>query len=500
MKNALKPTPNTQSPTPMTKFISIKNYRPRVDDAIFPEPINWEIREGEVWTIVGDNASGKTTMANILRGKFFADEGEIVYHFLEAIRTSEYQTLWPDKFIKTVNFKSAYSTSDFKQMYYQQRFHSTEVDECPFLSEMFKSSQIDDLNSNPLFRSLNITSLLNRRIIHLSSGEMRRMIIAKALLEKPRMLIFDNPFNGLDIKMVPQVDELLSGLPQTGVQIMFISPTADRIPSCTTHILQLTGCRITYCGSVSKFKPQPETLTAAPAIDWSRIQAIEPSQSETIVEMRDIEISYGSHIVQQHLNWIIRRGEKWALQGLNGTGKSTLLSYIFADNPQAYAKDIALFGRQRGTGESIWDIKKRIGFTSSEMHLYYREPVSCLKIVESGFFDSIGLYRTCSAEQEQTARYVMQIVGISHLDERTFMKISSAEQRLVLFARTLVKNPEVLILDEPFHGLDNRNLHRCLDIVADFCRQPDKTLVFVTHNAHELPKCIEKTLELKFNS
>ena len=482
----------------MLDFISIKNYRPRVDDAIFPEPINWEIREGEVWTIVGDNASGKTTMANILRGKFFADEGEIVYHFLEAIRTSEYQTLWPDKFIKTVNFKSAYSADDFKQMYYQQRFHSTEVEECPFLSEMFKTAHIEELNNNPLFRSLNIQSLLNRRVIHLSSGEMRRMIIAKALLEKPRMLIFDNPFNGLDIKMVPQVDELLSGLPQTGVQIMFISPTADRIPSCTTHILQLNGCRIAYCGLASEFKPQPETLPSVPTIDWNRIPTIDPSQSDTVVEMRDIEISYGKHIVQQHLNWTIKRGEKWALQGLNGTGKSTLLSYIFADNPQAYAKDIALFGRQRGTGESIWDIKKRIGFTSSEMHLYYREPVDCLKIVESGFFDSIGLYRTCSAEQEQTARYLMQVVGISHLEGRSFLKISSAEQRLVLFARTLVKNPEVLILDEPFHGLDNRNLQHCIGIVNDFCRQPGKTLVFVTHNAHELPECINHTFELKY--
>lgn len=482
----------------MTKFITIKNYRPRIDDAIFPEPINWEIREGEVWTIVGDNASGKTTMANILRGKFFADEGEIVYHFLEAMRTSEYQTLWPDKFIKTVNFKSAYSADDFKQMYYQQRFHSTEVEECPFLSEMFKTAQIEELNGNPLFRSLNIQSLLNRRIIHLSSGEMRRMIIAKALLEKPRMLIFDNPFNGLDIKMVPQVDELLSGLPQTGVQIMFISPTADRIPSSTTHILQLNGCRIAYCGPVSEFRLQPETLPSVPTIDWSRIPTIEPSRSETVVEMRDIEISYGKHIVQQHLNWTIKRGEKWALQGLNGTGKSTLLSYIFADNPQAYAKDIALFGRQRGTGESIWDIKKRIGFTSSEMHLYYREPVDCLKIVESGFFDSIGLYRKCSPEQELTARYVMQVVGISHLEGRSFLKVSSAEQRLVLFARTLVKNPEVLILDEPFHGLDNRNLQRCIGIVNDFCSQPGKTLVFVTHNAHELPACINHTFELKY--
>ena len=484
----------------MSDFISIENYRPRIDDSIFPEPITWTIRVGEVWTVVGDNASGKTTMANILRGKFFAEEGRIVYHFLEAIRTSEYQTLWPDKFIKTVNFKSAYSTEDFKQMYYQQRFHSTEVDECPFVSEMFKAAQLQEFETNPFLRLLNISELLNRRIIHLSSGEMRRMIIAKALIEKPRMLIFDNPFNGLDVKMVPQVDELLSSLPQTDVQLMFVSPTADRIPSCTTHILELTDCRVTYCGPVSEFRPHPDVELQPVTIDWNKIPAVEPSLSDTIVEMRDIEISYGSHIVQQHLNWTIKRGEKWALQGLNGTGKSTLLSYIFADNPQAYAKDISLFGRQRGTGESIWDIKKRIGFTSSEMHLYYREPVSCLKIVESGFFDSIGLYRTCSAEQEQTARYVMQIVGISHLEERSFLKISSAEQRLVLFARTLVKNLEVLILDEPFHGLDNRNLHHCLDIVADFCRQPDNTLVFVTHNAHELPSCIDKKFELKMLS
>ena len=481
----------------MSEFISIENYRPRVDDSIFPEPITWTIREGEVWTIVGDNASGKTTMANILRGKFFADEGRIVYHFLEAIRTSEYQTLWPDKFIKTVNFKSAYSSDDFKQMYYQQRFHSTEVDECPFVSEMFKNAQLQEFETNPFLSSLNIFGLLNRRIIHLSSGEMRRVIIAKALIEKPRMLIFDNPFNGLDVKMVPQVDELLSCLPQTNIQLMFVSPTADRIPSCTTHILELTGCRITYCGLASEYHPQPDEDLQPMAINWEKIPAIEPSLSDTIVEMRDIEISYGSHIVQQHLNWTIKRGEKWALQGLNGTGKSTLLSYIFADNPQSYAKDIALFGRQRGTGESIWDIKKRIGFTSSEMHLYYREPVSCLKIVESGFFDSIGLYRTCSSAQELTAIYVMQVVGISHLIDRSFLKISSAEQRLVLFARTLVKNPEVLILDEPFHGLDSRNLRHCLNIVADFCRQPGKTLVFVTHNAHELPQCIDKKFELK---
>ena len=478
-------------------FITINNYRPRLDDAIFQQPLNWQINEGEVWAIVGDNASGKTTLANILRGKFFADEGEIRYHFLDAMRTSEYQTLWPDRFIKTVNFKSAYSASDFKQMYYQQRFHSTEVDECPMLTDMFKPVQIELLKKDPLFASLNINSLLDRRIIHLSSGEMRRVIIAKSLLEKPSMIIFDNPFNGLDVNMVPQVDELLSRVPTMSIQTMFICPTASQRPSCVTHILQLSHCAVSYCGGIEHFNTD-ETVENEPVeVDWSRITTIEPCSGNEVVRFRDIEISYGQNIVQQHLNWTIKKGEKWALLGDNGTGKSTLLSYIFADNPQAYAKDIALFGRERGTGESIWDIKKRIGFTSSEMHLYYREPVSCLKIVESGFFDSIGLYRTCSAQQESEAKYVMQVVGISHLEERSFMKISSAEQRLVLFARTLVKNPEVLILDEPFHGFDQKNLHRCLQIVESFCRQPGKTLIFVTHNAAELPECIGHRFVLK---
>ena len=480
-------------------FITLNNYRPRLDDAIFQHPLNWQINSGEVWAIVGDNASGKTTLANILRGKFFADEGEIRYHFLDAMRSSEYQTLWPDKFIKTVNFKSAYSTDDFKQMYYQQRFHSTEVDECPMLTDMFKPAQIEALTNNPFFASLNIGSLLDRRIIHLSSGEMRRVIIARSLLEKPSMIIFDNPFNGLDVNMVPQVDELLSHVPESGIQTMFICPAANQIPSCATHILKLKNCDISYCGPIADCVFGEDVDSEPVNIDWCGINTIEPSASREVVRFNDIEISYGQHIVQQHLNWVIKKGEKWALLGDNGTGKSTLLSYIFADNPQAYAKDIELFGRKRGTGESIWDIKKRIGFTSSEMHLYYREPVSCLKIVESGFFDSIGLYRTCSARQEAEAKYVMRFVGISHLDQRSFMRISSAEQRLVLFARTLVKNPEVLILEEPFHGFDMKNLQRCIQIVESFCRQPEKTLIFVTHNAAELPECIEHQFVLKKN-
>ena len=190
-------------------------------------------------------------------------------------------------------------------------------------------------------------------------------------------------------------------------------------------------------------------------------------------------------------------GAKIGIVGLNGSGKSTLLSYIFADNPQGYSLPIWLFDRKRGSGESIWDIKKRIGYTSSEMHLYYRENVPCIKVVQSGFFDSVGLYRKCSEEQTERALQLMQELGIAHLADKPFLRVSAGEQRMLLFARALVKNPQLLILDEPFHGMDVANKQRCLKMISRFAAQPDKSLIFVTHYRKEIPECVTNVLELK---
>ena len=173
-----------------------------------------------------------------------------------------------------------------------------------------------------------------------------------------------------------------------------------------------------------------------------------------------------------------------------------MLSYIFADNPQSYAKKLTLFDRRRGSGESIWEIKARIGFTSSEMHLYYRENVSCLSVVASGFFDSVGLYRKCTSAQTRVAEQMLELLQCAHLSNRPFLKISSGEQRLVLFARSLVKNPDLLILDEPFHGLDAQKKQLCRRVVESYCSQPDKSLIYVTHRREEIPQCVNRFMEL----
>ena len=215
--------------------------------------------------------------------------------------------------------------------------------------------------------------------------------------------------------------------------------------------------------------------------------------------MRNVSIRYGARTILKDLNWTVMNGERWALSGQNGAGKSTLLSLVCADNPQGYACDISLFGRQRGSGESIWDIKKHIGYVSPEMHRSYRQNLPAIRIVASGLKDSIGLYVKPDEGDYDICRFWMDIFGLEGLEERPFLQLSSGEQRLVLLARAFVKDPELLILDEPLHGLDNINRRMVKDIIETFCQRRGKTFIMVTHYEEELPGNITNHLYLKRN-
>jgi molybdate transport system ATP-binding protein len=212
--------------------------------------------------------------------------------------------------------------------------------------------------------------------------------------------------------------------------------------------------------------------------------------------MNNVSIRYGSHVILDTLNWTVHKGEKWALSGENGAGKSTLLSLICADNPQSYACDITLFGKERGTGESIWDIKKHIGYVSPEMHRAYNKDLPAIRIVASGLMDSIGLYAKPDEKDYEKCRFWMNIFGLDNMEERTFLKLSSGEQRLVLLARAFVKDPDLLILDEPLHGLDDANRKLVKDIINTFVMRKDKTMIMVTHYKEELPSCIDNSIML----
>lgn len=480
------------------EFVILDSVTPRIPGVEFKAPLSFSINKGEAWAFYGENGSGKSLIAQMIKGQYGIKSGEITYAFMEEERRKAGGFAYPSQFIRIVGFEAAYTMSSFRDAYYQQRFSSMETDWYPKVRELLPDTEEGCRTAE----MLNLVPLMDSSLITLSSGQLRRLLIAKAMLEHPRMLIFDNPFIGLDVKSRKMLNSFFKILMEDGVQLIFLTPTLRDIPPVTTNVLYLDKLECRYAGLKKGFDSinVKEEAPVQSEFDLSRSGYDSGSKDfDVAVKMEHLDIDYADVVYQHDLNWTIRKGEKWALLGPNGSGKSTLLSYIFADNPQAYSKPLMLFDRKRGTGESIWDIKRHIGFTSSEMHLYYLENVPCHSVVESGFFDSVGLYRRPSEEQKAFAMSLMAHLGIDGIAEKGFLKVSSGEQRLVLFARAVVKNPDLLILDEPFHGIDFKHKMMCLKLIDTYLKQKDKSIIFVTHYREEIPKAVEQVFELSIN-
>ena len=332
---------------------------------------------------------------------------------------------------------------------------------------------------------------------------MRDYLLAKALLTDPRVLIMDNPFIGLDAETRDQLKELLSLLArERHLQVVLVLSKTDDIPDFITHVVEVkdmrVGTKMTREEYVTNRQPNPSrvldeemenTIVNLPYKD-------NDYNSDEVVGMNKVSIIYGERTILKELDWTVRNGERWALSGQNGAGKSTLLSLVCADNPQSYACDISLFGNPRGSGESIWDIKKHIGYVSPEMHRSYHRDIPAIRIVASGLKDTVGLYAKPNESEYDICRLWMKIFGLEGKENTSFLKLSSGEQRLVLVARAFVKDPQLLILDEPLHGLDNRNRRLVKDVIEAFCRRRNKTLIMVTHYKEELPACIDHSIFL----
>lgn len=479
-------------------MINIRNVVTRLPELRFEEPLNWTIEEGQQWAVIGPNGAGKTLIADTLQRKFALKEGEVTFGYEGSV----------SYLVKSIAFKDIYSLADCRNSYYQQRWHSTETEDVPTIEELL-SEHAGTEDFHKALSLFGIEEFLPKKLIFLSSGELRKFLIIRTLLTRPRVLILDNPFIGLDASSRDVLIEMLSQMTKLkSVQVILLLSNPNDIPEMITHVLPVRQRRclpvcsredfLRQTGLIAELFPSESEDNSVPVEPFALPvkDKVEPSTHAVTFRMGQVSIKYGSRTILKELDWEVKNGEKWALFGPNGAGKSTLLSLIYADNPQSYANTLYLFDRKRGSGESIWDIKRRIGYVSPEMHLFYMENVPTLHIVGSGFFDSIGLYRKCTEEQQNIALEWMRVFGIEELKDRSFLTLSSGEQRLALLARAFVKDPDLIILDEPLHGLDVSNKKKAAGIIEQFCSRPGKTLIYVTHYLHELPACVDKRFEL----
>ena len=475
----------------------------RQQTAVLTE-VSWDIKESENWIITGNNGTGKTTLAYALAGRSFIRKGSIKYYFLEKEAKEKNVSIYDIRrnAISIISFEDSHRAFNNKERYYQQRFNAFDNEDISvedYLLELGYDSN-NPTHSN-IIEKCGVSKWLELSRIKLSSGQSRKLLISTAILKQPKLLIIDNPYVGLDEKNRNLFNELIDELYYEHRIKIILSGHFHTLPNCISHELHLS-----HDSKIIKRKPLLSVKEEYPAIDDSTLDIIKnyyqkathhPDFKNALL-LKNLKVTYQDAIILSDINWQVKRGEKWTLLGPNGSGKSTMLGMIAADHPKVYANDVHLFDNKRGLQDSIWDIKKNIGFISSEMHTYFNYDVNktVSQIVFDGLFTSIYSRPKISQTQKDVLNALLVYFEITHLEDRTFLSLSTGEQRICLILRALIKNPPLLLFDEPFQGLDDDMIYRFKRLLDETLTK-NHALIFITHYQHEVPECVEEYFYLE---
>ena len=436
------------------------------------------IRENETWCILGSNRSGADKLVSLFSGETSYETGGVV------------QVV--DNF-RVISFSS------------QQELYEREVrnDDTDYMEKIDPGTRAGTFigkseDATELVRLFRLDHVLESGYRQLSSGESRKLLILEAITHGVRHLLIENPYDGLDVDSCREFDRVAQGLQQRGIELVIFLTSRHDIPGWCTHIayiedgtIALQGTRKQVSGAIGQ---ENDAKQWSPV---SGIKGVEDAKETELVRLVEGTVGYGDRTIFSVFDLLVRQGDHTLITGPNGAGKSTLLAVITGDHPDCYTNELYLFGRRRGSGESIWEIKKEMGIVSPALHRSHYVPGSTLQIVISGFFDSIGLYSKFTASQKMRAQEWLANIGLEAYATVPFRRLSFAQQRLALIARALIKLPRLLILDEPTQGLDDQNRESLLNFLEMVAEKEISTILYVSHRRDEYRSFFSQQIDME---
>ncbi|WP_076420931.1 ATP-binding cassette domain-containing protein [Colwellia sp. UCD-KL20] len=444
---------------------------------------SWQLNKNERWCVLGRNGSGKQYIDQLLTGDLSPYSAE--------------QLTLPD------NNKVGMISFETQQEVYE---HELKIDASDFINANDIGTQAKDFLpeskwNDPLIAAFGLSHRLETGYRQLSTGEGRKLLILQAIFNGIELLVCDNPFDSLDVESCDALSKALERLSSNGISIVLMLSNRQDIPSWCNNIAFIERGQFDVIGKLenTETKNQLDALLA-PIPDettWpENTKQLSDYLHPYLVKLNQGTVHYSGVNVFENLDVAIKPLQHTLITGKNGSGKSTLMQLITGDCPQCYSNDIQVLGYQRGSGESIWELKKQMGIVSSELHRQYRVNCDLLTVVLSGFYDSIGLYEQPSPSQVIIARQWLDKIGLLAHQHSVFNSLSYGEQRLALIARALVKSPYLIILDEPTQGLDELNRHRLLNFLEHLDKQQHSTMLLVSHREDEFLPIFKQHIKL----
>ncbi|MDR7129103.1 molybdate transport system ATP-binding protein [Algoriphagus sp. 4150] len=463
---------------------------------------NW--KEGQQWAVIGNNGAEMTAFIEAIRGNTVIPTGEIVRPFAKDYTEEKTKAGEINSFRDLIAYVSQRyeirNKSNQQNFYFQQRFNSSESEDTATVQEYLlevKAKVEGVWTLEKVSGLLHLEHLLDKSLLLLSNGETRRLALALGLMRQPKIYLMDQPMTGLDVKSRAEFGEILKAIISEGVHVL-LTTSANEIPEGITHVAKLNSVGIGGDWLAKDFR-----LTAKHeqklSYDWELLDSLlpkRPNENDEVIRLQNLSVNYGDKQILKNLNWEVTSGDRWLLKGANGSGKSTLISLLIGENPQAYSKDFWLFGRKRGTGESIWDVKRPTGFVAPELSRFFPANQTCRKVILSGLFDTMGLFKKVNGEQEALAESWMKLFHLEAFATIPINRLSLENQRWTLLARALIKQPKLLILDEASQGMDEFQRRLFKDTVQQICERSTVTLIYVSHYAEDVPEAVGKVMEL----